>query len=135
MGVRKTSQREAIRNALARAGRPLGPAELHAAALQKLPRLGIATVYRAIKDLLAAGELASVEIPGQPLRYEPAGSAHHHHFHCRGCNRTYCLGACTAALDGLTPAGFRLEGHEISLHGLCRNCAAGKKKAGPAAPR
>ena len=128
MGVRKTNQREAIRRAFAGAGRPVGPVELHAAAARELPRLGIATVYRAIKDLLEGGELVQVEVPGQAPRYELAGGTHHHHFHCRACGRSYCLDGCTATLDSLTPPGFQLEGHDISLHGLCRDCAIGTKK-------
>ena len=122
MGVRQTNQRAAIRTVLGRAGRPVGPAEMHAAAQQEVPGLGIATVYRAIREMTETGELVQVDVPGQAARYELAGAAHHHHFHCRRCNRAYCLEGCRATLESLTPPGFLVEGHELSLYGLCPNC-------------
>ena len=67
---RATRQRNAIRSAVESADRPLSPAELYHAARTRLPRIGIATVYRAIRDLVEAGWLRPVEVPGEPARYE-----------------------------------------------------------------
>lgn len=60
---RNTSQRQAIREAFAGAGRPLSVPEAHAAARKAVPRLGSATVYHAINDLVAEGFLKAVELP------------------------------------------------------------------------
>ena len=119
---RQTRQRDTIRAALAAAGRPLGPQEVLAAARAELPGLGIATVYRAIKALLAEGWLRAVELPGSTPRYEVAGKRHHHHFHCRACDGVFEVEACPAGIRGLLPGGFRLEEHEIILYGLCAVC-------------
>jgi Fur family ferric uptake transcriptional regulator len=119
---RHTRQREAIRAALATAGRPLGPAEVLAAARTALPGLGIATVYRTLKALVAEGWLRPVELPGAAARYEVAGKRHHHHFHCRACDGVYEVEACPAGIRGLLPGGFRLEEHEIILYGVCASC-------------
>jgi Fur family ferric uptake transcriptional regulator len=121
---RQTRQRDTIRAVLAGAGRPLGPHELLAAARADLPGLGIATVYRTIKALLAEGWLRAVELPGAAPRYEVAGKRHHHHFHCRGCDGVFEVEACPAGIRGLLPGGFRLEEHEIILYGLCAGCGA-----------
>ncbi|NUN95068.1 MAG: transcriptional repressor, partial [Candidatus Omnitrophica bacterium] len=86
------------------------------------PGLGIATVYRTLKSLLEEGSVVAVEMPGQALRYEAAGKEHHHHFHCRGCGRVFEVEGCPTGIGRLTPPGFRLEGHEIVLHGLCPDC-------------
>ncbi|HEV8631719.1 MAG TPA: transcriptional repressor [Thermoanaerobaculia bacterium] len=121
---RTTRQREAIRAALELAGRPLSPQEILAAARADLPQLGLATVYRTVKGLLADGALRTVELPGTPARYELAGKHHHHHFHCRGCDGVFEVEACPTGIRGLLPGGFRLEEHEIILYGLCAACGA-----------
>ncbi|NUP97684.1 MAG: transcriptional repressor [Planctomycetaceae bacterium] len=61
---RNTAQRRAIHKALEDAGRPMGPNEIFEAARGEVPGLGIATVYRAIKQLLDDGFLAQVELAG-----------------------------------------------------------------------
>lgn len=119
---RQTRQRDAIRAALASAGRPLGPQEVLAAARGLQPGLGIATVYRTLKALTEEGSLRVVELPGTAARYEVAGKSHHHHFHCRSCDGVFEVEACPAGIRGLLPGGFRLEEHEIILYGRCAGC-------------
>jgi Fur family transcriptional regulator, ferric uptake regulator len=121
---RQTRQRDAIRAALAAAGRPLSPQELLAAARAATPGLGLATVYRTVKSMLADGTIHAVELPAAPARYELAGKHHHHHFHCRACDRVYELEGCPEGLRHLTPPGFALESHELVLYGRCAGCAA-----------
>ncbi len=86
--------------------------------------MGIATVYRNIRSMVEGGALRVVELPGAPSRYELAGKDHHHHFHCTLCDRVYEVDDCPGRLADLTPAGFRLESHEIVLYGRCADCAA-----------
>jgi Fur family ferric uptake transcriptional regulator len=120
---RRTQQRRAIRRALAEADRPLAPREILAAATSRAPSLGIATVYRNLKSLLEEGWLRPVELPGEPARYELSDKAHHHHFHCRECDRVFEVDDCPDGVVELAPRGFHLESHEIVLYGLCRSCA------------
>lgn len=121
---RNTAQRKAICDIFLESGRPLGPGEVHKAASRRIRRLGIATVYRAIRDLLEEGWLAAVELPGQPARYERAGKGHHHHFVCNRCDRVYEVDGCPGNLRRVTPAGFELETHDVLLYGRCAACAA-----------
>jgi Fur family ferric uptake transcriptional regulator len=121
---RNTRQREAIREAFSQAQRPLSPQEAHGLAQAAVPQLGIATVYRCISRLTADGELVAVELPGLPPRYELAGLAHHHHFHCEECGRVYDLPGCPGNIERLIPKGFRLERHELVLYGQCPACCA-----------
>jgi len=121
---RSTRQRRAIAAALDAAGRPVTPEELLALAKAEVPRLGIATVYRMLKDLKAAGEVVAVEVPGHPTCYESAHHGHHHHFHCRICRTVFEVHACAADIAAMAPRGFRLEDHEIVLRGVCAACAA-----------
>ena len=122
---RDTAQRRALRATFERAGRPLSPGEALATARSRVPRLGIATVYRNIRALLEEGWLVEVPLPGAPNRYEIAGKHHHHHFRCRVCDRVYEVDACPPDLRALIPQGFRLEDHDITLIGRCASCSAG----------
>jgi Fur family ferric uptake transcriptional regulator len=62
-------------------------------------------------------------LPGESPRYEEAGKAHHHHFHCRKCDRVFEVDGCDAIFRRITPQGFRLESHDLTLSGLCADCA------------
>ena len=69
---RDTQQRRAIRKVLAESGRPLAPDDVLQAGQVLVPSLGIATVYRSLKALVADGWLTEVELPGEVTRYELA---------------------------------------------------------------
>ena len=49
---RSTRQRTAIRAAIDAAGRPLSPQEVLEAAQAEVPALGLATIYRNLKQLI-----------------------------------------------------------------------------------
>lgn len=119
---RQTNQRRAIRECIEDAGRPLSPAEVHSAAGAKVPKLGLATVYRALASMKEEGLLDVVSLPGEAPRYELAGKPHHHHFHCRHCDRVFELQGCPGDLKRLAPANFVVESHEVVLYGLCPSC-------------
>ncbi len=121
---RNTRQRGAIRRALQRADRPLSPGEVLAEARTEVGGLGIATVYRNIRALVDEGWLTPVELPGEVPRYELHGKPHHHHFHCRRCDRVYEVEGCPGTLQGLVPSGFALDGHEVVLYGTCAECGS-----------
>jgi Fur family ferric uptake transcriptional regulator len=124
---RNTPQRQAIRSVFDRIERPLAPAEVLDLAKEDAPSLSLATVYRTLKGLVDADELVPVDVPGEPPRYERAGKDHHHHFHCRSCGKVFEVHGCAHGVTKLAPAGFVVEGHEITLRGLCQQCA---RKAG-----
>ena len=122
---RNTKQLEAIRSVIDDAGRPLSIEEIHEAASHGVPSLGLRTVYRTIRRLQDDGVVANVSVPGAADRYEPAhvASKHHHHFHCRVCDRFYDVEGCPGGLSGMLPQGFELESHELTLSGRCADCA------------
>ncbi|HSF42451.1 MAG TPA: transcriptional repressor [Thermoanaerobaculia bacterium] len=121
---RDTQQRRAIRAAIEDANRPLSPREVLDSAQRASPGLGIATVYRTLKTWVEEGGLTQVDLPGEAPRYEATGKQHHHHFHCRSCDRVYELFGCPENLRSLTPPGFALEAHEVVLYGRCAACIA-----------
>ncbi len=119
---RRTRQRSVIQRVLLEANRPLSPHDILQAAQATAPGLGIATVYRAIHTMITEGLLVAVEIPGEAPRYETAGKEHHHHFQCRTCDDIFDIQGCPPAIQQLAPKGFRLEGHQVVLYGVCPPC-------------
>ncbi|MGC1480955.1 MAG: transcriptional repressor [Chthoniobacterales bacterium] len=117
-----TPQKQVIMRILETAGRPLTPSELCATAQRELPRLGIATVYRAIKTFVEEGSVRLVDVPGAPPHYEHASRQHHHFFLCKECKRLFDLVGCVRGVASLAPPGFRVESHEIVLFGDCPDC-------------
>lgn len=119
---RNTRQKDAIREVLSSANRPLAPQEVIDLARAKIPSLGIATVYRTLKECLEEGWLVALAVGGT-VRYELAGLGHHHHFYCTACDRTYSLPGCSGDLRHLVPSGFVMSSHDLTLNGTCRSCA------------
>lgn len=119
---RNTRQKAAIRQVFLQSGRPMGPQEVLEEAAKEISGLGIATVYRNIKTLVEEGWLISVDLPGEPSRYEIAGKEHHHHFHCRSCDKVFELPGCSLALKPHLPKGFTATAHEVIVYGTCAVC-------------
>jgi Fur family transcriptional regulator, ferric uptake regulator len=121
---RNTRQKSAIREVFRIADRPLSPLEVLELAGEHISGLGIATVYRNIKQLIEDEWLVEVELPGEPSRYEVAGKAHHHHFHCQVCGKVFEVPGCALQLKPALPKGFQIRAHELVLYGACDVCAA-----------
>lgn len=127
-GQRTTRQRAAIRRVIDASPRPLLPAEILMLAQGEVAELGIATIYRNLKLLVEAQEIQVVELPGEAPRYESARHAHHHHFHCRHCDRVFDVHHCPGDFGKLAPRGFKVEAHELTLYGICAECAQAARR-------
>jgi Fur family transcriptional regulator, ferric uptake regulator len=127
MITRNTRQKSAIRDAFEEAGRPLSTGEVLDLAQTKVGGLGIATVYRNVKSLVDEGWLATVELPGEPPRYEISGKDHHHHFQCESCGRVFELHGCLPGLEKLAASGFTVKRHELVLYGGCPDCSVKRR--------
>lgn len=100
----------------------MSPEEVRDLSAKEIPGIGIATVYRNLKSLVESGFLRTVEIPGSPPRYEPADLDHHHHFQCNDCSKVFDIHTCPGDLTGMTPPGFEVTSHAITLYGQCPEC-------------
>jgi Fur family transcriptional regulator, ferric uptake regulator len=89
-----------------------------------------ASVYRALRVLTELGLLQRVAVSGAPIRFElvlPDGG-HHHHIVCAECGRTEAfddekLEAAVAAVS--RRVSFRVDAHDVTLHGVCKTCEVG----------
>ena len=122
---RSTRQRTAISSAIDAAGRPLSTQEVLDAAQREVPGLGLATVYRNLKLLVDAGDIAAVTLNSESPRYESTHHAHrhHHHFKCTRCKRVFDVHDCPGDLARLAPKGFTVERHDLTLYGHCEDCS------------
>lgn len=118
-----TRQKELIAAIFEASERPLTPTSVCEMAQRELPQLGIATVYRAIKQFVEEGIIRLIDVPGAPPHYESAARRHHHFFLCGGCRRLFDLVGCVGGIDHLAPRGFRVKEHEIVLYGDCETCS------------
>jgi Fur family ferric uptake transcriptional regulator len=121
---RRTRQKDAIFTVLKGEDRPMSPQEILEKAQARVPGLGIATVYRALKGMIDEQTIVTVDLPGMAQRYELNGKHHHHHFICRLCDRLFEVMGCPGTLNLKIPRGFRAESHEVLLKGICAQCTA-----------
>ncbi len=117
-----THQKLVLSEVIEAANRPLTAHDIWEEAQKRLPNLGIATVYRALRQFKEEGLVKSVDLPGVTPHYESVTHQHHHFFLCNQCNRVYNLEGCLHGIDSLAPKSFQIERHEIVLYGNCRDC-------------
>lgn len=117
-----TRQRDAIFSVLKEARRPLTRSEILELGRKQVPRLGSATVDRAIREFTELKKIVGVHYPGQPKRYELPSSKEHPHFICRRCSRLFDLEGVMELPEVDVPAGFIINGGEIVYSGFCAAC-------------
>jgi Fur family ferric uptake transcriptional regulator len=119
----QTQQREVILSVLQGAGRPVTCEEILSLGRQQIPRLGSATVNRAIREMTETFQIIGVEFPGQPRRYELPAENEHPHFICRSCNKVFDLPVAMQLPQVHAPKGFVVNGGEIVYAGTCPDCS------------
>lgn len=108
-------------------GRHLSAQDVWSLARAARPRLGFATVHRALIRLADRGLIQKIDVPGAPMAYYEPAAAPHAHFRCSDCGDIqdvpFTLSAGTlseiAAAHDLTIAGATL-----AFNGRCAACRA-----------
>ncbi|MCX5442257.1 MULTISPECIES: Fur family transcriptional regulator [unclassified Streptomyces] len=124
-GWRMTSQRRVVAEVLDGDHVHLTADEVHARAVQRLPEISRATVYNALGELVALGEVMEVSTDGRAKRYDPNAHRPHQHLVCSGCGIIRDVHPTGDPLSGL-PAqerfGFDVSKAEVTYRGLCPSC-------------
>ncbi|WP_329432074.1 transcriptional repressor [Streptomyces sp. NBC_01280] len=124
-GWRMTSQRRVVAEVLDGDHVHLTADEVHARAVQRLPEISRATVYNALGELVALGEVMEVSTDGRAKRYDPNAHRPHQHLVCSGCGIIRDVHPNGDPLSGL-PAqerfGFDVSKAEVTYRGLCPSC-------------
>jgi Fe2+ or Zn2+ uptake regulation protein len=124
-GMRVTPQRLLIHRALTELDRHVTADELLEAVSEKLPNASLPTVYAALELFEELGVVRRVPAKGGATRFDPRTEPHQH-LHCRGCGKVEDLDIqvdTTGALALARGRGFRADGAELVVSGLCRDCA------------
>jgi Fur family ferric uptake transcriptional regulator len=120
--ARSTRQRTAVLAALRRVPGPLSAQDLHA----RLDRtVGLATVYRALQDLVDAGQVDVFRRENGEALFRLCNPVHHHHLVCQRCGRVEEIDACEVepwASRVAERRGFTVSGHQADVYGLCPRC-------------
>jgi Fur family transcriptional regulator, ferric uptake regulator len=91
-------------------------------------RVGIASVYRALDQLVGLRLVQRLDFP-DAARFEPMlpTGEHHHHLVCDDCGRVEAFSddRLENAIDSVSKAAaFRVNDHDVVLRGRCDGCAA-----------
>lgn len=122
-----TAPRRAIADAVERLDAAFTVDDLVAEVRRSSPDAGkTATVYRAVTAMTRTGHIEPVgERGGAALYARCHTSHHHHHIVCDRCGKTATADCPVGAeLTGAaTGSGFVITRHEVTLYGLCPDCA------------
>lgn len=125
---RMTPQKSEVRAALRDAPGFVSAQALHSALAAAGSRIGLATVYRALNELVDAGTADTLQSPsGETLFRGCATSGHHHHLICRQCGTAVEVHSDVVedwARASAREHGFVDVGHVLDIYGLCSTCAA-----------
>lgn len=89
------------------------------------PHIGRATVFRAVEMLVSEGLLNRIDFADGSHTYRACGNDHHHHLTCIQCHRVVDIDVCLPheQLDQIGQQNeFLIEGHSLTLFGLCGEC-------------
>jgi len=94
-------------------------------------RVGIASVYRALDQLVELDLVQRVELGDGVARFEPshADGDHHHHLVCDECGKVEPFadpGLERALEQAASRLSYEMQSHEVVLHGDCGACAAAR---------
>ena len=114
------------------ADRELSGQELHALLRQGPQTMGLATVYRHLRQLQQRGLIRCRHLPSGEALFAPV-ERDEHHLTCVDCGSTLVLEHCPmheVQLHGDHAEGFQMLFHTLEFFGLCRSCQ-GRQPAQP----
>lgn len=127
-GHRRGGARTAVVEALAGHDCAVTALDLDDELRRRSPRVGRASVYRALEQLELLGLVRRVEVARGTAGYEriePDGH-HHHHAICRECGRMVPFedSSLEEAIGELSEAiSFQVTEHDVVLRGRCERCS------------
>ncbi len=125
--TRTTRQRSAIRAILQEPSPFRTAQEVHALLAERGIRVGLTTVYRALRTLEADGEVDVVSNDQGEAMYRWCDvEHHHHHIVCRSCGSATEIRSRAIerwVKESAERHGFSAVTHTAEMFGLCRDCS------------
>jgi Fe2+ or Zn2+ uptake regulation protein len=128
-GQRVTSQRLVILRELSRSRHHPTADELRRVVLDDLPGTSTPTVYATLELLVELGLARRIDTGGGAALYDGRREPHQHAV-CSRCGRVADLDGELDAAELIRAAdstGFKSEGAELVIRGICAVCAAGER--------
>jgi Fe2+ or Zn2+ uptake regulation protein len=129
-GQRVTPQRLLIHRTLLDLDRHVTAEEVLDAVSDRLPNASMPTVYAALEVFEDLGIVRRVPATGGATLYDPRTEPHQH-LRCRVCGKVEDLDVSVDAERAMRAAkrrGFRPEGAELVVSGLCASCAGARDR-------
>ena len=119
-----TDRQQLLLEQLKQAERELSGQDLHALLRQGPQPMGLATVYRHLRQLQQRGLIRCRHLPSGEAIFAPV-ERDEHHLTCVDCGATLVLEHCpmhNVELHGDQAEGFQLLFHTLEFFGLCSHC-------------
>lgn len=97
------------------------------------PKIGLATVYRILRQLTRQGMISVSDYGSESARYDACTHRHDHAF-CTECgslfNMPVAIQVSEEVLEEAARAtGVEMTSHEVRIYGRCHNCQVRRSKA------
>ena len=125
-GIRRSKQRDQILNVFLNVKGHVTSDEIYSLVRKRYPRVGYATVYRAMKVISEAGIADGINFGDGATRYEPMyRHKHHDHLVCLKCGKF--LEVVSPQIERLQEQmakrhGFVMTSHRLLMYGTCKEC-------------
>ena len=128
-GLKITPQRQAVFRALHRATDHPTAESVYARVCDEVPSISLRTVYQVLNDLVAMGEVSTLDLGTGATRFDPTPSDHHH-LVCSSCGevRDLFLSTVRVHVPDDQSAGFVVGRAEITWRGLCPACQQSQQR-------
>lgn len=134
VGLRVTSPRVAILDALRTGPSHVDTDAVAAAARHRLGALSTQAVYDILRTFAATGLVRRIEPAGSPAVFETRVGDNHHHVVCRACRTIAdvdCAVGAAPCLDPSSAHGFAIDEAEVTYWGICPPCRADSDQKEP----
>jgi Fur family transcriptional regulator, ferric uptake regulator len=99
--------------------------EVYSQVLKGKNKIGLSTVYRTLQKLADAKEIDFLRRADGEGVYKVCINSHHHHLLCAKCGASdeFNSEEFESTLKKVAKqSGYMIQGHDIEIVGLCRNC-------------
>ncbi|MCP4972843.1 MAG: transcriptional repressor [Prochlorococcus sp.] len=118
------ARQEQLLDQLKRFGDEISGQQLHRALQDAQISMGLATVYRHLRQLQQQGLIRCRQLPNGESLYAPV-DMDRHHLTCVDCGQTRALNQCPIhdiTLPLVNQQGFQVLFHTLEFFGLCTSC-------------
>jgi Fur family peroxide stress response transcriptional regulator len=128
-GLRFTQRRQHVYGVLLEQRDHPTAEEVFIRAKKGMPEISMATVYNCLDTLVGCGLVREVNHDGGARRF-CSNMREHHHFYCDDCGGAYDIDQLPDAREPVVPMprGFKPSRYEITIRGLCPECATKARK-------